>query len=291
MLDQNPPTSSDKFFSQADADRIFNELKDLQVDLDDDPLAFGPKRLNNKVSEVRRMLARCERIFLDMSQKFHFCRRQLKIATLNLELSKKHLLANDPDVRAGRSVADRDAIAAGKLASEIHIVHELEMSEQDLGSVLQVVKAKRTDLKDAEGRLRDQIRICQEEIGLGARWGSRASKASDIDLTPGIATPADLSSMNDLLVGVDGEIHLSEIKEEEREKKALSESLTEEVDLENVLPSTTTAADTDSFLELNISETPVLRKSRKDVPVLDDSVLDDLLKVFENPALGVDKVS
>lgn len=305
MLDPSKQTSSDVFFSQADADRIYDELKILQMDLDDDPLSYGPKRLNSKVSEVRRNLSRCERLFLDVSQKLHFCKRQLKIDTLGLDLSKKYLLANDPETRSGRSVADRDAIAAGKLASEIHKVHELEMSEQDLGAVLMVIKAKRSDLKDTENRLRDQIHICQEEIGLGSRWGSKAPKGVDIDLTPGIATPADLSSMTDLLSGIEGEIHLAAAngewtapRTEEDETLDVIELAPKEEptdptlldvpelgkDIEKLLPPTTNQTTTDSFLNFDITGmmgTNPAPMRKKEIKPLDDSVLDDLLVGFE----------
>ena len=45
-----------------------------------------------------------------------------------------------------------------------------------------VVKAKRDDLKDILGRIRDQLKLCQEEIGLGSRWGSAPA--------PGQAVPS-----------------------------------------------------------------------------------------------------
>jgi len=291
-------------FGQADADRIFEELKGLQVDLDDDPLAHGPKRLNQKVSNVRRMLARCERLFLDVSQKLHRCKRALKVETLRLDLGKKNLLANDPHTRAGRSIADREAIMAGKLSTEIQAVHDLEMAEQDLGSVLLVIRAKRTDLRDAEGRLRDQIRICQEEIGLGARWGSKIPKGSDIVL-PEVATPADLGDLNDLMSGIEGEIHVAAAKGNwtaspddedvavvaapvpEAESPAAEFDLGLDdggADLDKALPPTSDPKASDSFLALDITAPPPpSQKKKKEVVPLDDNVLDDILGSFEKP--------
>jgi hypothetical protein len=197
-------------FSQEDADRIFTELAELQVDLDNDPLSFGPKRLNSKVSDVRRMLSRCERIYLDVSQRLQTTRRALRIAEAELDISKKHLFANDPETRAGRSVSDREAIAGGKLIKETRTANDLKVTVSDLEAVLIVVKAKRGDLKDAEGRLRDQVRLCQEEIGLGGRWGS-ARPSTKIDLNQGVATGADVKMLEELLADVDGEIHLQQL--------------------------------------------------------------------------------
>jgi hypothetical protein len=44
-----------------------------------------------------------------------------------------------------------------------------------------VVRIKRADLKDIQGRLRDQLKVCQEEIGLGGRWGRAGSSLRPSD--------------------------------------------------------------------------------------------------------------
>ena len=194
-------------FSQADADVVYDELGDLHASLDADPLAFGPKRLNGKVAKVRGMLDRCERIFLDVAQRLHQAKREMRLESTAMTLAKMNLFANDPETRAGRSVGDREAIATGKLKVEVVQVNHLELMVQDLEAVLMVVKAKRSDLRDTQGRLRDQIRLCQEEIGLGNHWGSKSPKGKPgPDLTP---SPVDgTTDIDDLLGGVDGEIHL-----------------------------------------------------------------------------------
>jgi hypothetical protein len=198
-------------FPQVDAVRMFDELGELRVELDDDPLVYGPKRLNTKTAEVRRMLDRCEKLFLDVSRKLQAVRRGLRVAETDLDLAKKNLFANDPETRSGRSVGDREAIASGKLETEIRGVHELNLASEDLDAVLVVIKAKRADLRDTEGRLRDQIRLCSEEIGLGGRWGSQSPHAPDFHGRPAYktATGADVDDVTSLIQGLDGEIALS----------------------------------------------------------------------------------
>ena len=196
-------------YAQEDIDRVFAELATLSVDLDDDPLVYGPKRLNLKTAQVRRMLDRCENLYLSVSHRLQATRRALRIATLDLDLAKKHLYANDPETRAGRSVSDRDAIASGKLTKETMAVHDLNVAAEDLDAVLTVVKAKRTDLKDTEGRLRDQVRLCSEEIGLGGKWGTRVPNAPAVQGMPARATSGDIEDLDRILQGVDGEIALA----------------------------------------------------------------------------------
>jgi hypothetical protein len=194
------------------ADGIFNELTTLEVQLDADPLAYGPKRLNGKIALARKMTARCERMFLDVSQRLSTYKRKLRSAETIFDLSKKHLLANDPEVRAGRAVSERDAIATGKLKTELQAVHTATHAVEDLEAVLVVVKAKRGDLRDVQGRLRDQIRLCQEEIGLGGRWGSKSPRGTELEPGQGFADGADVEDVEKLIQDVravsDAETHL-----------------------------------------------------------------------------------
>jgi len=185
---------------------IYDRLGDLELALDPDPLIYGPKRLNAKVAEARNMLRSCEGLFLQVSHDLHRYSRALRVATAKLKMSKDYLFANDPETRAGRNVADREAIATMKLQEQVKEVHRLEIGTEDLKALLAVIKAKRADLRDTQGRLRDQIRLCQEEIGLGGRWGSRVPNAPDIDADS--APAAQLSDIDELLQSVDDEVHL-----------------------------------------------------------------------------------
>ena len=83
------------------------------------------------------------------------------------------MFANDPEVRAGRNLADRDAIASMKLKDEVEAVSEASSTMEDLESILVVIKSKKSDLRDIQSRIKDQIRLCQEEISLGSRWGNK----------------------------------------------------------------------------------------------------------------------
>jgi hypothetical protein len=54
---------------------------------------------------------------------------------------------------------------------EAEEIDRLTANVEDLEAVLTVVRTKRADLKDIQGRLKDQLKVCQEEISLGGRWG------------------------------------------------------------------------------------------------------------------------
>lgn len=193
----------------VDSDRIDNIYKSLQtlnVELDLDPLEFGPKRLNSKIGESRAMLSRCEQISLQVSHDLHWYRRRYRTALADHALRVQELLANDPDVRAGRSVTDREAVANMKLRSNQEAINRLHYAVEDLEAVMTVIRTKRADLKDTQGRLKDQLKVCQEELTLGSRWGSKGKnlnrpKASSAP--PSIDDGVD-ESLDSLL---DGAIH------------------------------------------------------------------------------------
>jgi len=191
-------------------DRIYAELAKLQIELDPDPLIYGPKRLNGKIAQARKMLGRCEEVFLQVSHDLHRFSRAQRLADTELKLRKDDLFANDPYVRAGKNVADREAAATVKLKPLVERTFELGAGVEELKGALTVVKAKRADLRDAAGRLRDQIRLCQEEIALGSKWGSRVPNAPDIRPSP----VPNVSAIDDLVGGAEGETHLPQWKDE-----------------------------------------------------------------------------
>lgn len=170
---------------QESVDEIFQGLSQMEVHLDDNPLQFGPRRLNSKIAHARGMLTDCEGIYLKVCHWVQMYRAAHRAASVSLDLGKKNLLTNDPEVRAGRNLADRDAIASMKLRDEVEKVSHLESVLDDLDTLVTVIKAKRSDLRDVQGRLRDQMRLCQEEIGLGGRWGSKVPPGVEVNLDGG----------------------------------------------------------------------------------------------------------
>lgn len=274
---------------------VFEDLSKLDIQLDSDPLIYGPKRLNGKIALSRQMSSRCESLFLDASQRLAYYRRALRQAELMLELEMKNLMANDPEVRAGRSVADRNAIATGKLLDEVQAVHEAKYAVDDLEAVISVIKAKRGDLRDVQGRLRDQIRLCQEEIGLGSRWGSKSPRGIELEPGQGFADGNDVAEMDDLiksaLATLEEEHHMeAEVDDSDPEQEqvealkvaagdSFSESLrsetTPEVDVAEVLPPSTDSESVEDFLE-NTSVLEIGRRHRLQRES-DENTLDDLL--------------
>ena len=156
-------------------DSIFKEIESMSIILDNDPLEFGPKRLNNKVAEARSYLTRCEQLFTRVAQWLQLYKRA-------------H--------RAGRNVKDRDAIATTKMRERREEIDQLGITIQDLEALMTVIKSKRVELRGVQGNLREQKQLCQEEIGLGSKWGSKvnAQPSGILNATPSV----DAITMNDI---------------------------------------------------------------------------------------------
>ena len=299
-------STADALLASDDVDAIYDRLSGLEVSLDADPLAYGPKRLQEKTAMCRKHLTDCERIFLDVSHRLHRIKRSLRAKKSALDLSTKYLYAEDPEVRAGRNIADRDAFAAIKLKDEWMEVHTLEQQVQDMEAVITVIKTKRSDLRDTQGRLRDQIRLCGQELELGGRWGTKRPNAPEI--VPGRqANGADVEQVLELIDDVDvaqAEVHLPagnagfvnpddkiDLDALEDESGDLGDGGSEDLDTEDSVSLSETEGDPKDVLPGNgvsSAEIDTLLKSMslpastssKNTPSIEDKDIDSLLEMF-----------
>lgn len=238
---------------------VYTSLSKMDLELDPDPIEFGPSKLNNKTAEARKYLSQTEKVFMEVSQNLHKYKRDLLIADTQYNLEETKLMANDPHVRSGRSQQEREALASTQLVHIQSKINSCKLATHDLEDVLKVVKAKRTDLKDIQGRLRDQLKLCQEQISLGQRWGQKVDKFIAGDLL----SVDDLGSEDNVLIKADSSI----LSDEDYVDSLLSEAVG--VDLPNV---SSDMEEVDKFLD-----SPLQKVDHKMVDDFDlDSLLDDL---------------
>lgn len=159
---------------------IYDRMGDMEVLLDDDPLAYGPANLQKKIEQVRTHLSVVERVYIDARAKESRIKRSHRRLSSTVELATNMLLANDPHVMAGTSTTDRNARAMVKLAEEHEELHRLSDCLADIDEALNVVRSKKADLKDIASRLRDQMKLCSEQKWLGETWGSKRDDAPDL---------------------------------------------------------------------------------------------------------------
>ena len=65
-----------------------------------------------------------------------------------------------------------------------------------------MVKGKRNDLKNLQATLKDQFRLCQEQIALGGRWGRSLASPSSYNPTRSFINPLNQGDDEEDSVGV-----------------------------------------------------------------------------------------
>lgn len=158
---------------------IYEDLEKLTITLDENPIQFGPRRLNAKVAQTRNMLTKCDKLYMQISKFLWQVKSSINRDETMLQMKTNDLLANDPDVRARPSVSDRKAMVQVRLQEEIEILEEKKENFVTLQMLLDTLKAKKNDLIDTQTRLNSQIRLCKMEIeNLGVKWGSKDPEAT-----------------------------------------------------------------------------------------------------------------
>jgi len=236
-MTQPPNQDTEAFaFDPSYIDVMYGEISEMGVDLDDDPIRFGPKRVNGKVAYCKRLVSRCTEIEISLSRDLTNLNRKLRAAQARLDLSVQDLLTSDPEVRAGRSVKDREAIANTKLRSETGLVRKIEQAVEEVKSAITVVRCKKGDLKDTQGRLRDQIRLIGEEVSLGAMWGSSPPPDQTVKPVQSWQGPSS-SSSGSLVESVVGDVdELAGILDDEEKFDPTTESDSDEKDPNSLEP-------------------------------------------------------
>jgi len=199
---------------------LYERLTNMDVQLDPNPLEMGPGAINNKHSELRKAISNLEKISLEVLHNLHSFKRELTTQKLNYSLEQTRLMATDPQVKVGRSQAEREALASTKLTRHIIQINELELAVQDLEAADKVIKGKRNDLKNLQATLKDQYRVCQEQIALGGRWGRGAPVSSFSRSTP-VAMQEDSLNWDDM--------DSPEVVQTNNELKGMFDSFIEEV--------------------------------------------------------------
>lgn len=205
----------------VDLDRItamYTELKKMEVKLDPNPIEYGPKRFNNKIAQVRALLNRVEQVFLQTSEDLHYFKRIINAKRTLYELEKRDLMINDPKCRVGRSQGEREALADVQLRDELEILATLELAAQDLETLMVSIKSRRTDLKNAQSRMRDQMKLLEHDLSMGARWGSSSGPSGDT---------AGTQELDTLLMAVDNDMGITEDEDDEEDDESPTEDESE----------------------------------------------------------------
>lgn len=172
----SPSDELRKLYSVGELTNLYDELLGMEVQLDEDPLEFGPNRINSQISRTRNYRTRCQQLLLRLSRDLHLVKRELQVENTRFMMERSYLLANDQNVRKkGSSIADREAMVLQALSTLVTRVDELKLLVTDLESVHLVISKKVDDLKDIQVRLNSQIKVCEMDLATGRRFNMQAT--------------------------------------------------------------------------------------------------------------------
>lgn len=172
------------YFDIAVVEHLFSLLAQMEIELDDDPLLYGPKRLNQKIAEAQKLRMACANLDMKVSRFLSRLSRQLHATELEFDIRKRELMAADPEVRAQRNLSMQESTAIMKLVDDFRDLFYLQEAVREMNDVLKVIKFRHSVITDAQKRIKEQQRMCEREIDLGSYWGSRHPKAKKLKFAP-----------------------------------------------------------------------------------------------------------
>lgn len=192
-LAKGPDSQADQPSQQEETDQITADLHKMEVVVDADPtLTGGIPVLRAKLAQVEAHLS----VALDMTNaarsRVQKAKSRWRDLQLGLRMATDLLVATDPEVRGGRNISDRNAIASIKLQNEHQMVREAEGAKMHAEMLLQNISAKLDHLKDIRRHLRGHLRDLTEHapVGIPPRYplpqpgGNHASRVKGPEVDP-----------------------------------------------------------------------------------------------------------
>lgn len=154
----------------------YDRIRECAVELDPNPLDFGPGRLIDKIHQIRKFQNMVEAMYVQATQDYGRVQQdRLRLEGL-YNIERDNLLTTDLTVRSGRSQSDRQAMVNMKLRPLLETIERCKQNEFKLKTFLTVVDSKRSSLNSTNGQIKAQMKLLSQEISLGGEWKSEHHK-------------------------------------------------------------------------------------------------------------------
>jgi hypothetical protein len=155
------------------ASLIYERLSRLVVELDPDPLSHGPNRLNLKTADARNGLSSVTQMNIEVLNSLRGAKRILMYEEGILELKIKDMVVNDPKVKGFSTAKEREYFCQLQYKTDFEKISRLKEYVQNLEFLLEAIKLKISDMRDLQVRIQNQVRLCESEISIGNKWGTK----------------------------------------------------------------------------------------------------------------------
>jgi len=173
VLDLTPEEATKLLVVDEDwLDRSYKSMEGFTVELDPNPIEFGPGRIVEKIHQLRNFQNRVRDMDLQASRDLSRVRRLKSHLEASYNAHRDHLLSTNLNVRVQKSAGDRVAMVNVHLPNLVQALEGLKIQEQQLVGFLAAVKTTTSNLRDTDRQINAQIRLVGQEISLGAQWMS-----------------------------------------------------------------------------------------------------------------------
>lgn len=165
-------------------EQSYSSLEAFVLELDANPLDYGPSRLVEKIHRLRYMQNEVEKMITKAAHALSRVEQHILSLEAIYDTEKDYLLATDPHIGSGRSAADRQARVNVKLRKLVGKIRDAQAQKMALTTIHGLLLSKRSSLNATNSQINAQIKLINQEISLGAKWEPevRQKKSSSLDL-------------------------------------------------------------------------------------------------------------
>lgn len=131
---------------QTRIDEIYLELDSFNIALPKDAYLQGPKKMNEILVDLRKMVDKCESILREVSKAQTHYKKKLTNKKALKRIEMDSLLAEDDSVRKQKNQSMREAIAEAKLKDLNLEIIDLEQMHLEFSALFDAVKSKYDNL-------------------------------------------------------------------------------------------------------------------------------------------------
>jgi len=178
---------------------IYDELLAVKVELDfeDDP---RPSTLQDKIIECNGAMRKVEKRMIQVTRELAGREKDLKIEEARLEVKKRSLLINDPEIKKKPTGKEREAAADEMLEGDLKKLLDMGNAVAELHNLQSSIKLVHQNLKTTNSDIRTLMRIMEQQISR-LNVGTRDDKEVK-DLMDGLGEADEL----------DGEMTLDDVE-------------------------------------------------------------------------------
>lgn len=140
---------------------VRDELKNIVIKLEDDPLSFGLDYFNMKIAEIQAYKERVSTILTEVIKNRLIAQHELEKVQLEYDNEFSKLISSDPSISSLKSSDKRESSAKVILQDLNKKVLEAKKKFIDIDILFKEVQHKYEMLKDSAEYLFKQLSVCQ----------------------------------------------------------------------------------------------------------------------------------